>query len=246
MTFRDRTSHVSCSARHQALDPPERSGRSRGCPRGPAKSTTGRSRISNLGVLVDRHAAVKERLDELREFEPSADDPSVWTPRAAGLLELNFVGMDPAQDPAEAYVLEDDRLPLLVFGALSLVSRGAEIEIGGTRVSPCRAPPACCSRSSITDRTGEKGERDLLVALGRARHVDRRRPRRARAPVPAAAARAASRGPVQPDDPLPARARGPACRTRGRAVGVTGEPCRRPTQGPSSPGFAEERRAVFG
>ena len=44
---------------------------------------------------------------------------------------LATVGMDPAQDPAEAYVFEDERLPLLVFGALSLVSRGAEVEIGG-------------------------------------------------------------------------------------------------------------------
>ena len=53
--------------------------------------------------------------------EPYGDEPSVWTPRSAGLLELNFVGMDPAQDPAEAYVLEDDRLPLLVFGALGIL-----------------------------------------------------------------------------------------------------------------------------
>lgn len=97
------------------------------------------------GVPVDRHAALKQRLDALREFEPSAEEPSVWTPRSPGLLELNFVGMDPAQDPAEAYALEDDRLPLLVFGSLSLLSRGAEVDIEGTR-GP--AAPACCSRSS--------------------------------------------------------------------------------------------------
>ena len=34
----------------------------------------------------------------------------------------------------EAYVFEDDQLPLLVFGALSLLSRGAELELAGTRV----------------------------------------------------------------------------------------------------------------
>jgi len=89
----------------------------------------------------------------------------VWTPRAPELLELNFVGMDPAQDPAEAYVFEDDRLPLLVFGALSLVSRGAEIEIAGTRLALPR-PAGLLLEKLVTDRTGEKGERDLLVALG--------------------------------------------------------------------------------
>ncbi len=119
----------------------------------------------DIGVPVDRHAAVKQRLGELHAFEASADEPSVWAPRSPDLLELNFVGMDPAQDPAEAYVLEDDRLPLLVFGALSLVSPGAQIEIEGTRV-PLPRPAGLLLEKLITDRTGEKGERDLLVALG--------------------------------------------------------------------------------
>ncbi len=119
----------------------------------------------DIGVPVDRHAALKERLGDLHEFEPSTDEPSVWTPRSPELLELNFIGMDPSQDPAEAYVLADDRLPLLVFGALSLVSRGAEIEIGGTRLALPR-PAGLLLEKLVTDRTGEKGERDLLVALG--------------------------------------------------------------------------------
>lgn len=119
----------------------------------------------DVGVPVAEHAVLRERLDELREFEPSADEPSVWTPRTAGLLELNFVGIDPAQDPAEAYVLDDDRLPLLVFGALSLVSRGEEVEIAGTRLALPR-PAGLLLEKLVTDRTGEKGERDLLVALG--------------------------------------------------------------------------------
>jgi hypothetical protein len=29
-------------------------------------------------------------------------------PREGGLLELNFIGMDAAQDPAEAYIVDDD------------------------------------------------------------------------------------------------------------------------------------------
>jgi hypothetical protein len=119
----------------------------------------------DVGVPVGRHAALKDRLAELREFDPSPDEPSVWTPRSPDLLELNFVGMDPAQDPMEAYVLEDERLPLLVFGALSLVSRGAELELGGTRLALPR-PAGILLEKLVSDRTGEKGERDLLVALG--------------------------------------------------------------------------------
>lgn len=130
-----------------------------------AASTLVVSQDLDVGVPVSHHAAVKEQLDALREFDASADEPSVWTPRAPGLLELNFIGMDPAQDPAEAYVLEDDRLPLLVFGALSLVSRGAEVEIEGTRLALPR-PAGLLLEKLVTDRTGEKGERDLLVALG--------------------------------------------------------------------------------
>jgi hypothetical protein len=119
----------------------------------------------DVGVPVGRHATLKDRLAELSEFDPSPDEPSVWTPRSPDLLELNFVGMDPAQDPMEAYVLEDERLPLLVFGALSLVSPGAELELGGTRLALPR-PAGLLLEKLVSDRTGEKGERDLLVALG--------------------------------------------------------------------------------
>lgn len=119
----------------------------------------------DVGVPVDRHAAVKRRLPELRDFHPSPDEPSVWIPHAADLLELNFVGMDPRQDPADAYVLDDDQLPLLVFGALSLIAPGDEIEIEGTRVRLPRLAGLLLEKL-VTDRTGEKGERDLLVALG--------------------------------------------------------------------------------
>ncbi len=119
----------------------------------------------DLGVLVEHHAAVKARLPELRDFEPSADEPSVWTPRSPELLELNFLGMDPKQEPDDAYVFDDDRLPLLVFGALSLISAGDELRIAEVRVRLPR-PAGVLLEKLITDRTGEKGERDLLVALG--------------------------------------------------------------------------------
>jgi hypothetical protein len=45
------------------------------------------------------------------------------------------------------------------------VSRGAEVEIGGTRLTLPR-PAGLLLEKLVTDRTGEKGERDLLVALG--------------------------------------------------------------------------------
>jgi hypothetical protein len=120
----------------------------------------------DIGVPVNCRASVKRRLPELLpHFQPSPDEPSVWTPRSSGVLEVNFVGMDPTQDPAEAYVFDDDQLPLLVFGALSLVEPGAEIDIAGTRVRLPR-PAGLLLEKLVTDRTGEKGERDLLVALG--------------------------------------------------------------------------------
>jgi hypothetical protein len=52
-----------------------------------------------------------------------------------------------------------------VFGGLSLVSRGAEVEIAGTRLVLPR-PAGLLLEKLVTDRTGAKGERDLLVALG--------------------------------------------------------------------------------
>jgi hypothetical protein len=119
----------------------------------------------DIGVPVHRHGAVRERISELVEFAPSADEPSVWTPHSPHLLEINFVGMDQGQDPADAYVLEDDRLPLLVFGALSLVRPGAAIEVEGVTVR-LPQPAGLLLEKLVTDRTGEKGERDLLVALG--------------------------------------------------------------------------------
>ena len=89
----------------------------------------------DIGVPVSCHSAVKLRLADLTAaFVPSVEEPSVWTPRSPDLLEVNFFGIDPACDPADARVVDDDRLPLLVFGALSLVTAGDEIEVGGTRV----------------------------------------------------------------------------------------------------------------
>jgi hypothetical protein len=53
----------------------------------------------------------------------------------------------------------------MVFGPLSLVRPGAVREIEGVRV-PLPQPAGLILEKLVTDRTGEKGDRDLLVALG--------------------------------------------------------------------------------
>lgn len=131
-----------------------------------AASTLVVSQDLDIGVPVSRHVDVKHQLGRLMaDFMPSPEEPSVWMPRAPGLLELNFVGIDPTRGPTDAYVLEDERLPLLVFGALSLVAAGEEMMLAGTRVRLPR-PSGLILEKLVTDRTGEKGDRDLLVALG--------------------------------------------------------------------------------
>lgn len=130
-----------------------------------AASTLVVSQDLDLGVYVSEHRRVAERLDALSAFTPSPEEPSVLVPADPALLELNFVGIDPSQDPTEAYVLPHERLPLLVFGALSLVSPGKILDLEGTRV-PLPRVSGLLLEKLVTERTGEKGERDLLVALG--------------------------------------------------------------------------------
>lgn len=130
-----------------------------------AASTLVVSQDVDIGVPVDCHAAVKRRLWALSEFQPSAEEPSVLVPRSGDLLEVNFVGMDPAGDPTETYLLEDFQLPLMVFGPLSLVKAGAPLEVEGIQL-PLPRPAGLIVEKLVTDRTGEKGDRDLLVALG--------------------------------------------------------------------------------
>ena len=130
-----------------------------------AASTLVVSQDLDIGVPVQHHADMKDRLGALTAFRPSAEEPSVWLPLEPQLIEVNFVGMDAGQDPAEAYVLDDEELPLMVFGSLALVTPGGEAELAGTRVRLPR-PAGLMLEKLISDRTGEKGDRDLLVALG--------------------------------------------------------------------------------
>jgi hypothetical protein len=122
------------------------------------------SQAVDIGVPVASHAAVKGRLRELRGLQQSPDEPSVWVPDSPALLEVNFVGLDPSQDRADLYLLEDDELPLMVFGPLVFVRPGEPVVLGDLAV-PLPRPAGLLAEKLVTERTGEKGERDLLVAL---------------------------------------------------------------------------------
>jgi len=130
-----------------------------------AASTLVVSQDVDLAVPVSRHANVKRRLGEIRGLRPSPDEPSVWLPEDPRLLELNFVGRDESRDPTDTYALDDERLPLMVFGPLALVKEGRRLSLAGLSV-PLPQPGGLVLEKLVTERTGEKGERDLLVALG--------------------------------------------------------------------------------
>jgi hypothetical protein len=131
-----------------------------------AASTLVVSQDVDIAVPITSHSEVKRRLPELHDLHPSVEEPSVWVPKRPELLEVNFLGRDPSlQDGSETYVLEDPELPLLVFGALGLVEPGTSLEIEGLTV-PLPRIAGLLLEKLVTDRSGEKGDRDLLVALG--------------------------------------------------------------------------------
>jgi hypothetical protein len=122
----------------------------------------------DLAIPVAVHEEVKARLGQITRLAPSSDEPSVWVPvpEAAELIEVNFIGLDPGiVEPMETYEKQDDKLPLMVFGPLSLLTAGAIIEIDGLRI-PLPQPAGLALEKLVSDRTGEKGDRDLLVVAG--------------------------------------------------------------------------------
>lgn len=131
-----------------------------------AASTLVVSEDVDVGVPVAAHAEVKRRLEDVRGLAPSRDEPSVWVPVTPGLIEVNFVGIDRSiRTSDETYVLEDDRLPLMVFGLLSLLREGPALEIDGLRL-PVPRVAGLLLEKLVTERSGRKGDRDLLVVLG--------------------------------------------------------------------------------
>ncbi len=133
-----------------------------------AASTLVVSQDVDLAIPIAAHEAVKARLDRITRLVPSPDEPSVWIPRPqdSELIEVNFIGLDPAiVEPIDTYEKEDHRLPLMVFGPLSLLTAGAVVEIDGLRI-PLPQPAGLALEKLVSDRTGEKGDRDLLVVAG--------------------------------------------------------------------------------
>jgi hypothetical protein len=119
-------------------------------------------------VPMSVHGEVKTRLGSVTRLVPSRDEPSVWVPHPGdtSLIEVNFIGADPAiVDPIDTYEHPDDQLPLMVFGPLSLLVPRDPVEIDGIRI-PVPRPAGLALEKLATDRTGEKGDRDLLVVAG--------------------------------------------------------------------------------
>jgi hypothetical protein len=131
-----------------------------------AASTLVVSQDVDLAVPVDRVGPFKRRLAQVQGLVPSIEEPSVYVPTAPELIEANFLGLDPRiRDASETYVLEDPDLPLMVFGPLGLLRPGPVIELEGLRVPLPRAADLIAEKL-LTDRTDEKGARDLLVVAG--------------------------------------------------------------------------------
>src|SRR2546428_7787533 len=71
-----------------------------------AASTLVVSQDVDLAVPIAGHEEVKQRLRVVEALIRSEDEPSVWTDPAGRLLEVNFVGRDPAiRETEETYVL---------------------------------------------------------------------------------------------------------------------------------------------
>lgn len=122
----------------------------------------------DLAIPIESHESVKNQLADIDGLEPSLEEPSVWVPREnrPDLIELNFLGVDSSiVDPMDSYEKPDDQLPLMVFGPLSLLSAGRSLEIGKLHI-PMPRPSGLVVEKLITDRSGEKGDRDLLVVAG--------------------------------------------------------------------------------
>lgn len=126
-----------------------------------AASTLVVSEDVDIAVPVSRLEAVRERLRYVRGFQPSEREPSVWLPQERDAIEVNFIGMDAR---GETYVHEDPELPLMVFGQLALLRPGKTLNLEGLTV-PLPHPAGLILEKLLSDRGGEKGDRDLLVAL---------------------------------------------------------------------------------
>lgn len=121
----------------------------------------------DIAIPVAAHAAVKDRLGAITDLAPSPEEPSVWIPDSDERIELNFIGYDPEEpNPAGVRILEDGVLPLMVFGPLSYLRHGRDLIVDGDLSVPLPRVAGLLLEKLVTERSGAKGDRDLLVALG--------------------------------------------------------------------------------
>ncbi len=161
----------------------------------------------DIGVPVRSHAAVREKLAELVEFSASADEPSVWIPHSPHLLEVNFVGMDPDQDPADAYMFGG--CPASLTGLRRVVARASGADHRGRGHSRTPAPASRPPPREAGDRS--HGREGGAGSTGRARPVDGHEPRRSQGvghDLSTPEARASPHRAVESDPPVPDRAEG--------------------------------------
>jgi hypothetical protein len=131
-----------------------------------AASTLVISQDVDLAVPVDRLQSFKKSLALVKGLVRSAEEPSVYVPTMPGLIEANFLGLDSRIcDASETYVLEDPDLPLMVFGPLGLLRPGPIVKVEELLL-PLPRPADLMAEKLLTDRTDEKGARDLLVVAG--------------------------------------------------------------------------------
>lgn len=131
-----------------------------------AASTLVVSQDVDVAIPVARIDVVKLRLRQVRDLVPSEEEPSVYVPTSPALIEANFLGLDDRiRDASETYVFDDPELPLMVFGPLGLIRPGPVVHVGDLRI-PLPGIAGLMAEKLLTDRTGEKGARDLLVVAG--------------------------------------------------------------------------------
>jgi len=131
-----------------------------------AASTLVVSQDVDIAVPVESLAEVRDRLGSLSGLRRSNEEPSVWVPESPDLIEVNFVGMDRSiRDPSETYAIEDPDLPLLVFGPLGILVPAGRVPVEDLEV-PVPSTASLLLEKLLTDRSAQKGARDLLVAAG--------------------------------------------------------------------------------
>src|SRR4051794_12285 len=88
---------------------------------------------------------------------------------AGGASAIRVVGRALARVAGERWARDRESV-FLRFGPLSLLSEGPSLEIDGLHI-PMPRPSGVAVEKLIADRSGEKGNRDLLVLAGLLCHM---------------------------------------------------------------------------